>query len=203
MIIYKAVNKINCKIYIGQTVKTLNERMYGHLFSKEPFGRALSKYGLESFEFSIIDSCLLREISNEKEKYWIGFYNCKVPNGYNVTIGGEGQSGLIPSEETKRKIGQANKGRIRTQETRMKMSKIGKGKKHILKKKRLGKIWSIESREKLRKSQIGKKHSEETKKKMSLIMMGKRVGENNPSWKGGHSRNYKYGKYYKKASHSM
>ena len=47
----------------------------------------------------------------------------------NLTDGGEGSSGCVCSEETKRKIGEANKGRIQSEEHRRKNSEANKGKK--------------------------------------------------------------------------
>lgn len=144
MIIYKATNKINGKIYIGQTLHNLNNRIVEHVRGKDKtyFQNALGRYGIQSFDFSIIDIASCKNDLNEKEKYWIRFYNCKSPNGYNLTDGGEGRVGYKPSEETRRKLSAAKKNisdetrkrlsdaatrRIVSQETRKKMSESGKG----------------------------------------------------------------------------
>jgi hypothetical protein len=60
------------------------------------------------------------------------------------------------SEETKRKMSEANKGKKCSEETKRKISEIHKGKKH-----------SEEHKKKLRDINLGKKHSEETKQKIS------------------------------------
>jgi len=110
LIIYKLKNKINDKIYIGQTIKKLSERISGHIKSNSPIGRAIRKYGLESFDISIVDIAEDKNTLNEKEKYWIKFYDSKVPNGYNLASGGDGGdlSKFITykprTEETKNKI---------------------------------------------------------------------------------------------------
>lgn len=93
--IYKVTNKINGKIYIGQT-NNFERRKKQHLLDKrtthQAFKRALIKYGEINFEWKIIDKCESKEEINKKEKYYINFYNSKVPNGYNIANGGEGGS---------------------------------------------------------------------------------------------------------------
>lgn len=124
MIIYKASNKINGKIYIGQTCKSLDERFSNHLTNKKSLiGKALNKYGIESFEISVIDSALTREELYEKEKFWIKELNSLTPNGYNLTKGGDGVIGYIFSEEVKKKIS------VRTKEV---MSKFSEEKRNLL-----------------------------------------------------------------------
>ena len=77
MIIYEARNKINGKRYIGQTIHTLEERKRGHISSMccSYFRRALDKYGVDSFEWNIIDTAETRDELNRKESYWIEFYD--------------------------------------------------------------------------------------------------------------------------------
>jgi len=65
MIIYKAENRINGKIYIGQTTASLKKRIAGHLWEthkNQVFSNALRKYGIQSFNFSIIDSASSQEV---------------------------------------------------------------------------------------------------------------------------------------------
>jgi group I intron endonuclease len=95
VIIYKAVNKINGKMYIGKTTRRLEVRLLEHLYEKRmPFSRAYQKYGSENFNILIIDCAETEEELNEKERKWIAYYNPKKPNGYNVTDGGDGTSGV-------------------------------------------------------------------------------------------------------------
>ncbi len=94
-IIYKATNKINNKIYIGQTIKTLEERIYHHVYranhsldiTHTHFINAIRKYGEENFIWEVIDKGENQEELNEKEIYWIKYYN-SVNNGYNIQDGG-------------------------------------------------------------------------------------------------------------------
>lgn len=68
MIIYKIENKLNGKIYIGQTKNNLNERIQSHLENKKTLiGRALRKYGIQNFEISVIDYAENKEWLDDKE----------------------------------------------------------------------------------------------------------------------------------------
>lgn len=92
--IYKIENKINGKIYIGQSIE-IERRWQKHLVANDDFviHRALKKYGKENFDFSIIEECNSLELNN-KEKYWIDYYNSLIPNGYNMIPGGAQELGL-------------------------------------------------------------------------------------------------------------
>lgn len=94
--IYKITNKINNHSYIGQSVniekrwiahKNVWKNQSEHTY-QYPLYRAIRKYGLENFDFSILEECNFSEL-DDREKYWIKFYDT-VKNGYNQTIGGLG-----------------------------------------------------------------------------------------------------------------
>lgn len=105
MIIYKATNKINGKMYIGQTTRSLDVRMAEHArHSDLPFDRAIQKYGLENFEVEIIDTANTIEELNQKEIYWIKYYNTYEGDGYNACLGGENSKGFRHREESKAKM---------------------------------------------------------------------------------------------------
>lgn len=143
MIIYKATNKINGKVYIGQTVRSLQERMAEHTrHTGTAFDKALNKYGLDAFDVEQIDSATSVDELNQKEIYWIGFYDCVVPNGYNMCEGGGNTKGFHHSEESKRKmaelragsfLGESNPffGKTHSEESRQKMSAKRKGMAHL------------------------------------------------------------------------
>lgn len=90
MIVYKITNKINGKVYIGQTSKSLKERFQRHCCDAMSdrldthFARAIRKYGKENFSPEIIDTATSEEELNEKERYWIHYYD-SLNNGYNET----------------------------------------------------------------------------------------------------------------------
>lgn len=55
---------------------------------------AYEKYGKENFDKEIIeyiDDDEKHEHVSKREKYWIAYYNCMTPNGYNISPGGEGR----------------------------------------------------------------------------------------------------------------
>lgn len=90
-IIYCAYNKVNGKRYIGQTSQLLCERKSGH-YTKDPeiyFHRALRKYNINDWEWTIIKECFSKEELDEQEDYWINFYDARDPDkGYNIRGGG-------------------------------------------------------------------------------------------------------------------
>lgn len=87
--IYKIENKINHKIYIGQS-NNPERRFLEHCSKVEEYTsllqRAIKKYGKESFELTILG---WYEDYNDKEKYYIEIYRSLVPYGYNIQKGGE------------------------------------------------------------------------------------------------------------------
>ena len=99
---------------------------------------------------------------------------------HNRTDGGEGSSGCIPSEETKRKLSEVNKGKIVSEETRKKISETSKGKtlseEHIKKisEANKGHAVSEETKRKLSEAHKGNTLSEEHKRKLSVAMSGKK-----------------------------
>lgn len=95
--IYKITNLINQHSYIGQSIhieKRWNEHRSQYNWqreSKKPLYLAFQKYGLENFEFSVLEECEKENLSN-REKYWISFYNT-YKDGYNQICGGEDNAG--------------------------------------------------------------------------------------------------------------
>ena len=92
--IYLITNDINSKVYVGQTIQTLNKRFNGHCcYSKSDrsvnmyIKRAIHKYGRDKFHIQLIEECPVN-ILDEREKYWINFYN-SYNTGYNLTLGGQ------------------------------------------------------------------------------------------------------------------
>jgi group I intron endonuclease len=91
VIIYKATNLVNGKSYIGQTCRTLEERIYEHWVGNPGngyFQNALKKNGIEGFKYSILDNSEDRGQLNLKEEFWINFFNTPAPNGHNLRTGG-------------------------------------------------------------------------------------------------------------------
>ena len=88
--IYKITNKINGKVYIGQTIRPVEYRFNRHIndamhnILNTHFARAIRKYGPDQWQFEVIDNAETQEELNQKEQYWIRYYN-SVEEGYNET----------------------------------------------------------------------------------------------------------------------
>lgn len=173
MIIYKAENLINGKVYIGQTIRSLKDRMKQHRFQRADgiISRAIKQHGIQSFVFITIDTAMDRRSLNQKEKYWITYYNSKYPNGYNLTDGGDGTPGHKVSDETKYKLRLANKGKSLSAEHRLKISIAHKG-KGVTKEARLH----------MSLSHRGIPLPETTKKKMGIARSGDKNGSAKLTW---------------------
>lgn len=89
--IYKFESKKTHKVYIGQSVN-INKRKWEHLnnpSNNSLIDKRLKEYGEEAFDFEILELCKPEEL-DEKEKYWINYYD-SYKNGYNLTKGGRAQ----------------------------------------------------------------------------------------------------------------
>lgn len=103
--IYKIENKINGHCYIGQSTDILRRwrnhktvaNNENHEDKEYPLYRAIRKYGIENFDFSILEECKVEEL-NEKELYYIQKYNSYF-NGYNQTIGGNQGKGIASKDQ--------------------------------------------------------------------------------------------------------
>lgn len=97
MIIYKILNRKTGSVYIGKT-NNFERRKREHLsvytntnsqdYNKLLY-RKMREYGIENFEFIIVEECLEEEWQT-REKYWITYYNSFRSRGYNESEGGDG-----------------------------------------------------------------------------------------------------------------
>ncbi|MEE9571534.1 MAG: GIY-YIG nuclease family protein [Candidatus Neomarinimicrobiota bacterium] len=184
MIIYKATNLINSKVYIGQTFNSLKKRKNDHNSrssngSSVYFHNAIRKHGPENFKWQVICICPDIDSLNEQEEYYIAFYD-SMNVGYNLQSGG---LNYIVSEETRKKLGKVSLGRKRSAKTRKKMSESGKAKiftkehRKNLSIANLGRKLSDEHKNNLSIAHVGYAVSDETKKKISKARLGKKLPE--------------------------
>lgn len=93
--IYKIINDINSKVYIGKTTRSLQLRFEEHIKNtsncKSAIHAAIQKYGQDHFSIQLIEDDIPDEKLNERERYWINAYD-SYKNGYNLTAGGDGKS---------------------------------------------------------------------------------------------------------------
>lgn len=117
--IYKISNNFDNKLYIGLTTKkNAKERWYQHRYlarhlstsDKSYLHRSMNEHGVDNFTFEIIEEVEDEKLP-EREQFWINQYNTYIPNGYNLTIGGEGTPGFSrpQSEEERKKKGESIK----------------------------------------------------------------------------------------------
>lgn len=114
--IYKIENKINGKVYIGQSVDVYR-RLKKHIWEiKSNNGvlyKAFKKYGIENFTYELIEECEIEKL-DEREIYYIDKYNSYVgaenSNGYNLNTGGGVNKGWNPSEQNRNNFRKANLG---------------------------------------------------------------------------------------------
>lgn len=94
-IIYKITNKVNNKSYIGQTRYTIEFRWKQHQHKKDNtyFHNAIKKYGIDSFLIEKLEECNIEDL-NSREIFYIAKYDT-FKNGYNLTIGGDGNRRLL------------------------------------------------------------------------------------------------------------
>lgn len=191
--IYLIRNLVNGKCYVGKTEGSVLDRYRRHLQNAKwgidyALYRAIRKYGENSFSIDHVASCEALLI-NDLEKYYIEFYGSRTTrHGYNMTEGGDGLSGLIFSEEHRKKLSDAAKRRKRgklSDETCEKIRKALKGKslsaEHCAKlseshsgKKR--KPLSEKTKLKIAAAHVGMKHSDVSKLKMAVAQTGKKRG---------------------------
>ena len=110
--VYLLTNIINNKKYVGKTSRPIKMRLNEHFKNSSKkcryLSRAISKYGKEAFICSILfESDDIKELNN-KEIELIKELNTTSPNGYNLTLGGEG---AVFTEEIKQYISNKLKGR--------------------------------------------------------------------------------------------
>lgn len=140
--IYQITNKKNNKSYIGFTKLSIQQRFKTHLKrARNKVNRRLydsiNHHGPENFVLSLVEDDLTEEEAKEREIYWIKEKNTLIPNGYNMTLGGDGgHTTRNYTEEQRRKyiekLSASQKNRWKTfkfsEETKLKISNMNKGK---------------------------------------------------------------------------
>ena len=157
--IYQILNKVNGKSYVGQSVNIKRRWAEHKILSRDEtlsLKRAFRKYGIENFEFLVLEKCS-KDSLNDREEHYISLLSPE----YNRTKGGTGAKGHTLSEETKAVLREKAKSQWESKSKSEKYFIVANN----LKGPGVGHHVSDETREKLRARNLGKKQSEETKKK--------------------------------------
>ncbi len=177
--IYKIENMVNHKLYIGQSVD-IKKRWIEHRYElnkgvhmNDHLQSAWNKYGEDLFDFSIIELCD-EQCLNILEIEYIKCYNsCNDQYGYNLTIGGDGVRGWIPTDEWREKLKIANAGennpmfgKHHSEEAKNKIRMEKMGDKNAMYGKR-GEL----------SPNYGRKHTDEFKARQSKAHKGKHMSE--------------------------
>jgi len=185
--IYKIINPLK-EVYIGRTGnyskrKSSYKKLANCTINQKLLHNSLKVFGFESHTLSIIEEFVgIEKEADSKEMFWIRTYMSnrhKYPeqNGLNLTNGGGGLIGFIPSEETRNRLSAASTGRMHTEKTKLKMSLVQKGRKVSeetrvkISKAGIGRIATLETRKKLSEKKIGVKKSDSTKEKMKAYQV--------------------------------
>ena len=103
--VYITTNHVNGKQYIGQRKYDKQGKWKEYLGSGIILSRAIEKYGLKNFSKEIIEECKTKKILNEREIYWINYYNAvESDNFYNIASGGDGGNTIAGYTDDQRKL---------------------------------------------------------------------------------------------------
>lgn len=172
--VYIHTNKINGKIYVGQTCQKPEKRWNnGKGYEKYSyFYRAIQKYGWNGFEHEIIASGLTKDEADNFEKLLIEKLDLLDPNkGYNLQDGG---SHGCPSEASRLNIKNAAIKRNQNPEWRRRQSEAHIGLQAGEKNPMYGKKHTEEAKKKQREASLGQHPSDETRNKMKVAHAGEK-----------------------------
>lgn len=157
----------NNKRYIGITCQDPKKRWgNGNNYSKQPyFSNAIKKFGWNNIKHEVLFTGLTKEEAEQKERELIAFYNSADRRyGYNIDLGGKSKGRC--SEETRKKISEAQKGKKPSEYMLQRAKEVN-----------TGKICSEETKRKISLAQIGKVVSVETRTKISNSHKGKKLSD--------------------------
>jgi len=186
--IYRIVNTVNEKSYVGSSVNLKNRKKAHFIDLKKGkhcnnyLQKSYDKYGSDNFKWEIIENIefnenkeLLKQNLLEKEQYWINKLIIKDGKniGYNICLRAGSCLGIKLSDEHKKKLSDGKKGdknpmfgKLVSNETRLKLSEASKNCSEETRKK-------ISEKSKGNKYRLNQKASDETKKKISESNKGK------------------------------
>lgn len=170
------------KVYIGITCQGIAKRWICNGIGYKGcsyFWNAIKKYGWDNIMHEVLAEGLTEAEAKQREKDLIIAYKTRDPlHGYNMTDGGDGMCGWIPSVETRALMSAAQMGRIHSEETKKKISAAAKGipktaeHRAAMSAGMKGIPRTIETKQKMSAARKGIPRTAETKQKMSAAQMG-------------------------------
>jgi len=139
-IVYALTAPGSTRIYVGQTRRTADRRLWEHknitIKFRSPVGDWVKKYK-DSIQLTVLETLAMKHQLNRSEIYWISlarqlFGTDRVLNGTDGGKTNNGNKGKTHSQEHRRKISEALKGRPLSDETKRKLSVAGKGRTYWL-----------------------------------------------------------------------
>jgi group I intron endonuclease len=172
--LYQYRHKDSNKRYIGVTCR-LERRLKAHArgqSSAVSFNRAVIKYGIDAFEYSLLAIFDDPSAANYHEQAAILKFNTLAPNGYNLLAGAPYTSYRGPlSAESRAQLSASKMGHGVSDESRVRMSLAHKGQKPAnlddLRTMNIGRVRSVETRAKMSAAKMGHSVSDEARAKLS------------------------------------
>lgn len=170
--VYLITNQISGKKYVGITKRGYMKRFQEHISYATKSNRHsllyedIRKFGVESFTVSLLEDNISDDDAEAKESYYIEKYNTYYlgsDDGYNMTLGGHGVSGYVPTEDCLSKRSHSMKGHK----------------------------FSQSRNEKIRQAMLGREYKQEWRDALSHARMGRFTGEDNPFFGRQHTQDTK------------
>lgn len=195
--VYAIRNSANGKQYIGSAAKSFHDRWWRHRsllrrtkHDNKHLQRAWDKYGPDAFTFRILVICEPSDCLHYEQLLIDAERSSEQRHGYNIRPHAQSNIGIIfgpPSEQTRKKIGDAHRGKKISAETRAKLRAANLGRKHTaatrakMSATRTGKKFSKERLAKIDGSKMRRVYTPEYRAKLSASQKGKHDGPR-PPW---------------------
>jgi group I intron endonuclease len=182
--VYLVTNEKNGKRYVGITSRSVRARWMDHKSRgrasrryNRPLYNAIAKYGSQAFSVRTIAATISWQRACKSEEECIHEYGTLAPQGYNLTLGGEGNLGRVVTASQREAIRQAATGRKVSVETRKLLSAMRKGKpkssQHAAKLAALCRVRNVSAEHRARLSSMRKGKPMSVRSRAALLRANK------------------------------